>query len=283
VGSVPASDDDRDLELAMRLADVADTIGLRHFTGSVLDHEVKADGTPVSDADREIEWTLRDLVADQRSGDGFLGEEVGASGEGHRRWIVDGIDGTVLYVAGITGWATQIALEVAGEMVVAVSTSAALGRRWWARRGRGAWQAAIVDGRLGGPEQMTVSDRGSLAGGRVTAIPPLDAVSGNQRLAAERLAEASQYVPPHEHGAVFVADGRAEACFQAGGGPWDFAALALIVEEAGGRFSNLAGAWVIDDGGPVVYSNGRVHDEVLQVIDSGSARHPSPPFPTSSR
>jgi histidinol-phosphatase len=261
-----AASHEPDLDLAMRLADTADIIGLRHFTGAALEHETKPDGTPVTDADREIERTLRDLVAEARPGDGFLGEEVGASGTGDRRWIVDGIDGTVLFVAGLSGWATQIALEVGGQVVVGVSTSVTIGRRWWAHRDGGAWRAFVSEGHLGAPETMAVSDRGSLVGGRVTAIPPLDALDAERSVAVERLVAESAYVPPHEHGAVLVADGRAEVCFQAGGGPWDFAALAVIVEEAGGQFSNLAGQWTIDDGGPVVFSNRRVHDETLAAL-----------------
>ncbi|MGH9231111.1 MAG: inositol monophosphatase family protein [Acidimicrobiales bacterium] len=263
--------EDRDLDLALRLADRADILGLRYFTGAELDHDTKPDGTPVSAADREIERVLRAMVAEERPGDGFLGEEVGESGHADRRWIVDGIDGTVLFVAGLTGWATQIALEIRGEVVIGVSTSAPLERRWWARRGGGAWRAATGEGRLGAPERMAVSHRTSLTGGRVTAIPPIDALSADQRVSVDRLTATSDYVPPHEHGAVLVADGRADVCVQASGGPWDFAALAVIVEEAGGHFSNLAGQWVIDDGGPVVFSNGHVHDQALRALTSSRA------------
>jgi histidinol-phosphatase len=259
---------DPDLELALRLADAADAIGLRHFTGDTLDHETKPDGSPVSDADLEIERTLRSMVAAERPGDGFLGEEVGpSSGQDQRRWIVDGIDGTVLFVAGREGWATEIALEIDGLVVLGVSTCPSLGRRWWARRGGGAWRSVSTAGLSDPPDRIAVSAHGQLAAARSTAIPPLAALGGEERRLAERLtAPSAEYVPPREHGALMVADGRAEVCLQAGGGPWDFAALAVIVEEAGGRFSNLTGGWVIDDGGPVVYSNGRVHEEALRTV-----------------
>jgi histidinol-phosphatase len=259
---------DPDLELALRLADAADGIGLSHFTGDALDHETKPDGSPVSDADVEIERTLRSMVADERPGDGFLGEEVGASlDQGQRRWIVDGIDGTVLFVAGLKGWGTEIALEVDGLVILGVSTCPSFGRRWWARRGTGAWRS-VSTGRLSDPsERIAVSANGPLDAARSTAIPPVTALVGEERRLTERLtASSAEYVPPREHGALMVADGRAEVCLQAGGGPWDFAALAVIVEEAGGRFSNLVGEWAIDDGGPVVYSNGRVHEEALQAV-----------------
>jgi histidinol-phosphatase len=112
-----------------------------------------------------------------------------------------------------------------------------------------------------------VGDDADLAAARWTAIPPLDALAGERRRLAERLgAAAGPYSPPTEHGALFVAEGRAAACLQAGGGPWDFAALSLIVTEAGGRFSDLAGRPDIYGGGPAVFSNGRVHDAALGVL-----------------
>lgn len=256
---------DADLDLALRLAAAADAIGMRSFTGAAIDHETKADGSPVSDADREVERSLRVMVASERPDDGFLGEEVGASGSKERRWIVDGIDGTVLFVAGLTGWATNIALEVDGDVVLGVMTSAALGRRWWARRGRGAWQSRTAAPRATAT-RLRVSDRVALAGSRSTMIPPLDALTGPRRAAAELLVAAGRYVPPHEHGGLFVADGRADVCWQADGGPWDFAALAVIVEEAGGRFSNLDGRWDVHGRGPVVFSNGAIHAQVLDIL-----------------
>jgi histidinol-phosphatase len=260
---------DADLDRALRLADAADDIALRHFTGAAIDHETKPDGSPVSEADREIERTLRAMVADVSPGDGFLGEEVGASGRrDQRRWIVDGIDGTVLFVAGHPGWGTEIALEVEGRVVLGVSTSPGLGRRWWARRGGGAWRTVAGSaGRPGPPERIAVSTRGPLGAARSTAIPPLEALGGDERDLVEGLTESSAaYLPLQAHGALMVADGQAEVCVQVGGGPWDFAALAVIVEEAGGRFSNLAGDWIIDDGGPVVFSNGRVHEDALRTL-----------------
>jgi histidinol-phosphatase len=279
-----------DLALALRLADAADAITGPAFTGEALAHRIKPDGSPVSDTDEAVELRIREIVADERPADGVLGEEVGASGPGGRRWIVDGIDGTVLFVAGVRGWSTQIALEVDGEPVIGVTTSGADGKRWWAARGAGAWHA-VGDGPT---ELLRVSDRTSLAGGgagadpgagtghgagagagtgtdrdgRYTLIPPLDALAPARRAAVDVAAAGVDaiYVPPREHGALYVADGRVEVCVQLGGGAWDFAALAVIVAEAGGRFSDLAGRRDIYGGGPVVFSNGLVHDEVLALL-----------------
>jgi histidinol-phosphatase len=255
-----------DLSLALRLADAADIISGADFTGSALAHRLKADGSPVSDTDEAVERRVREILAAERPADGMLGEEVGESGPAGRRWIVDGIDGTILFVAGQRGWSTQIALEVDGEPVIGVTTSGADGRRWWAARGGGAWYAV-----RGGPaERLAVSDRRVIDGAdaRYTLIPPLevlDPVAGDVIDVAASGVDV-EYVPPREHGALFVADGRVEVCVQLGGGPWDFAALSVLVEEAGGRFSDLAGRRDVYGGGPVVFSNGHVHDDVLALL-----------------
>lgn len=249
-----------DLALALRLADAADELTGAAFTGEPLAHVLKPDGSPVSDTDLAVEQRIAAIVAAERPGDGVLGEEVGESGPTARRWVLDGIDGTVLFVAGIPGWSTQIALEVAGHPVVGVVTCGADGRRWWASRGAGAWARAGADGAA---ERLAVSGRDGFDGGRYTLIPPFEVLSEARRRAVAPLGPAATYVAPSEHGALFVADGRVEACVQLGGGPWDFAGLAVVVEEAGGWFSDLAGRRDIYGGGPAVFSNGAVHAEVL--------------------
>jgi histidinol-phosphatase len=257
----PASDDD--LALALRLADAADEISLDHFTGDAVAHELKADGSPVSAADVAVERAICEILAAERPDDGVLGEEVGEVGAADRRWILDGIDGTVLFVAGRVGWATEIALEVAGELVVGVCTTPVGRRRYWAARGRGAWRrdSAVA------ATWLRVTGAATLDGGRYSAIPPLDALDPGRRAVAERLGAAgAAWVPPSEHGALFVADGRVDVCVQLGGGPWDFAALAVIVTEAGGSFSDLAGDPDIYGGGPALFSNGRVHREALDAL-----------------
>ena len=249
-----------DLALALRLADAADAVSGPAFTGEAVVHELKADGSPVSATDVAVERGISEIVAAERPGDGVLGEEVGESGATARRWILDGIDGTVLFVAGVPGWSTQIALEVDGDPVIGVTTSGGDGRRWWAARGAGAWRR-IAPG--AGAESLAVSNRAELDGGRFSLIPPLDALTAERRRLVAPVGAVATYVPPTEHGALFVAEGRVEACVQLGGGAWDFAALAVLVEEAGGRFSDLEGRRDIYGGGPALFSNGHVHDTVL--------------------
>ena len=127
-----------DLELALRLADAADAISLARFRSRDLVVETKPDLTPVTEADREVEHELRAMLGAERRRDAILGEEQGASGSGRRRWIIDPIDGTRNYSRGVPVWATLIALEEDGQVVLGVVSAPALHRRWWAERGAGA-------------------------------------------------------------------------------------------------------------------------------------------------
>ncbi|MDQ2725177.1 MAG: histidinol phosphatase, partial [Actinomycetota bacterium] len=138
--SAPASS--ADLELALALADKADEVTLAGFRQRDLHIETKPDLTPVTEADQTAERLIRDEVARACPGDAILGEEYGTTGGGGRRWIVDPIDGTKSYIRGLPVWATLIALEVDGTHTVGVASAPALGRRWWAARGRGAFAAA---------------------------------------------------------------------------------------------------------------------------------------------
>jgi histidinol-phosphatase len=256
---------DADLALALRLADVADAIAMRDFTGEPLAFTEKPDGSPVTATDPEVESALRAIVAEERPGDAFLGEEVGATGSGGRRWIVDGIDGTIEFVAGRRGWSTEIALEEEGEVVVGVCTSPALPLRTWASRGGGAFGRAA--GGDVGPRR--VSPTASLDGTRVSTIAPVDLLGGEARVLADRLLAGATYHDPVRHCAVMVAEGDVDLGLQLGGGPWDYAALAVIVEEAGGRFTDLDGQVRIDGGGPRLFSNGVLHEAALARLAGG--------------
>jgi histidinol-phosphatase len=226
--------------------------------------------------DREVEVSLQAILAQERPDDAFLGEEVGASGSGPRRWIVDGVDGTVLFVADQPGWATEIALEVDCHVVIGVSTSPSLGRRWWASRGNGSWTARCADEATERPQQVTVSHTQSLERASCSFILPLEALAGEELSLARRLADRCEHVAPTPgagrssitsgHGATMVAAGDVDVSLQWGGGPWDFAALAVIVEEAGGRFSDLDGRPRLDGCGPRLFSNARLHNQVLNML-----------------
>src|SRR5690349_19686847 len=128
-----------DLALALDLADRADEISLARFRSVDLEVSTKPDRTPVTEADLAVERAIRDRLAEVRPGDGVLGEEFGTEGSTVRQWIVDPIDGTANFLRGVPVWGTLISLAVDGVPILGVASSPALGRRWWASRGHGAW------------------------------------------------------------------------------------------------------------------------------------------------
>ncbi|MGH3136188.1 MAG: inositol monophosphatase family protein [Gaiellaceae bacterium] len=239
-----------DLALALRLADVADAISLPLFR-SGLPVETKPDLTPVTEADRAVETELRRVLAGERPADAVLGEEQGASAGGERRWIVDPIDGTRSYARGIPTWATLVALEERGDLCIGVVSAPALGRRWWAERGAG----SFADG-----ERMTVSTVARVEDA-VLCLPldtRLDKIA-SRAWHARGLGDFWGHMLVAE-GAV---DGTVDGSF--GLGEWDLAAIQVVVEEAGGRFSDFSGMPRIDSG-TAVTSNGLLHDELLTAL-----------------
>ncbi len=238
-----------DLELALRLADAADALSLPRFrTG--LAFETKADLTPVTEADHAVEEEIRALLATERPDDAILGEEQGTSGSGARRWILDPIDATRNYARGIPVWATLIALEESGDVRLGVVSAPALGRRWWAERDEGAF--ANGD-RIG-----------------VSAIAQVEEAVVSLGWDRPLLEIAGRAWQPRGFGDfwahVLVAEGAVDVAVDAVGvSEWDLAAVQVIVEEAGGRFSDFSGVSRID-GGTAVSSNGLLHDELLTAI-----------------
>ena len=242
-----------DLELALALADVADAIALPRFRAVDLRIETKPDLTPVTDADRAVERALRERLERERPGEGVLGEEEGDSG-GSTRWIIDPIDGTKNFSRGIPVWATLIALERDGVVVCGVASAPALGHRWWAARGEGAFR----DG-----ERLHVSKVASVA----------DAVMSFSRSGlrdvrtlelARRVWHAQGFSDFWAH--LLVAEGSVDIAVEHVMHPWDNAVLQVVVEEAGGRFTDLRGN-PRHDGGSAVTTNGLLHDEVLAQLN----------------
>lgn len=221
--------------------------------------ESKPDLTPVTEADRAAETVLRARIEAERPGDGIVGEEYGESeGTRDRRWILDPIDGTKSFVRGIPAWGTLIALESEGEVVVGVVSAPALRRRWWASRGRGAY----ADG-----EQIQVSRVAAVEDAMFcyTSMVAFDEHGlGDQfRALAARCWEARGFSDYWAH--VLVAEGSADIAAEPVMNLWDNAPLKVIVEEAGGRFTDLDGNARID-GGSAVTTNGLLHDAVLEAL-----------------
>lgn len=254
-----------DLALALDLADAADAITVARFGAADLRVESKPDLTPVSDADRAVEEALRGLLAQHRPDDAVSGEEFGAEGTGARRWVIDPIDGTKGYVRGIPVWSTLLALQEQGEVTLGVASAPAIHRRWWAARGMGAF---VDDGLSDQPRPLRVSEVSRLEDaqlcyggiGEWTKIGRLDAL----------LELAQRCWRTRAFGDVWAYMLVAEGAGDIGGlDPdvklWDLAAPQVIVEEAGGRFTDLHGVRR-PDGGSGVATNGLLHEAALEIV-----------------
>src|SRR5262245_47757269 len=192
------------------------------------------------------------MLAAERPDDAVLGEEGGAAGAGSRRWILDPIDGTRNYSRGIPVWATLVALETDGVVEVGVVSAPALQSRWWAERGGGAHANGV-------PIQVSAIaqvEEAVLSFSIENEVPPLARRAWHARGLGDFWAH------------MLVAEGAVDAAVDAPGiSEWDLAAVQVIVEEAGGRFSDFAGAARIDSGSAVT-SNGLLHDELLAAVAS---------------
>lgn len=228
---------DSDLELAFHLVDLADAETARRWNSRGQSSRMKGDGTPVTEADIAAEEAMVRALRRARPADGFLGEEVGEHpGRDGRRWIADGIDGTRFFAAGRETWGTLLA----------------------ATRGLGAFTA-----RTGGSNatQMRVSARTVASPDRVACLPSIDALSPGRQEALEQLAGGRPVDHPWSH-QNRVADGQVDLCIWDAGDIWDHAAPSIIVEEAGGRFTDHCGGSRLDTR-TAVYSNGIGHEQVL--------------------
>ena len=260
----PAPDHADDLALALRLADAADAITLDRFRAADLRVTRKPDRTPVTDADTATEDALRAVLGTERPGDVVLGEERGGElSENGRGWVLDPVDGTKNFSRGVPVWATLIGLTVHGHAVVGVASAPALGRRWWARRGAGAW--ASDNG--GPPRRITVSGVADLADAYLSTT---DFRTFTEEGDLERwIALADACWETRAFGDFWqyflVAEGVVDVAVDRAASVWDLAALVPILEEAGGRLTDLDGV-ATHDGGNALASNGLVHDAALDAL-----------------
>lgn len=249
-----------DLRLAHLLADNADAITTKRFRARDLTVRAKADNTAVTDADTATEEAIRGVLTKVRPRDAIHGEEGEDTGWGPRRWIIDPIDGTANYARGMPVWATLIALEVEGEVVVSVVSAPALNRRWWASREGGAWVGTSL---MNGTE-LKVSDvdrveEAFLSYSDVAAW--VDSGSGQEFVDLMREVHRARAFGDF-WSYMLVAEGCVDIACEPALALHDMAALGLIVTEAGGEFTNLDG-----QPGPVgpgaLATNGLLHDEVV--------------------
>ncbi len=259
----PLTDDlSRDLELALRLADAADAQSLPRFDSADLEVSTKADNSHVTDADLATERAIRAVLEAERPEDGIFGEEFGAQGDTHRQWIIDPIDGTANFLRGVPLWGTMIALAIDGVPRVGVVSMPALGRRWWASEGAGAWTAAD-----GATRRLRTSSVASLDDASVSFQSIAQwADSGHlpQLLKlADRVWRDRAYGDVYAY--MLLAEGRIDMVAEFDVKEYDIAAAVPIVREAGGRMTGFDGTETISDLSTLA-SNGILHDAFLELL-----------------
>ncbi len=260
-----------DLRLAHVLADDADSLTMDRFKALDLHVVNKPDLTPVSDADHKVEEALRRTLGRARPRDAVLGEESGSTGWGPRRWVVDPIDGTKNFVRGVPVWATLIALMVEDEVVAGVVSAPALGRRWWASKGGRAWTGKS----LFSAQPCRVSDVAALEDASLS-YSSLSSWAERGRhddfvARTRRCWRTRAYGDFWSH--MLVAEGGVDVAVEPDLELYDMAALAVIVDEAGGRFTGLDGR-PGPHGGNALATNGRLHDQAMAFVGSLSDEDP---------
>ncbi|MEX0755869.1 MAG: inositol monophosphatase family protein [Actinomycetota bacterium] len=249
-----------ELSFALELADRADALSMEYFRTDLHVRE-KPDSSPVTEADVRVERLLRGAIEDRFPTDAVLGEEDGLDGEGSRRWILDPIDGTKNYADGVQVWATLICLEIDGEPLLGVVSAPALGERYQAVRGEG----AMLNNRQIHPSRADRIDRAF-----VVFNDAADWVDGEYAAGFGDIVRTARRARGFGDfwGHMLVARGSADVMLQPSLATWDWAALQVVVKEAGGRMSTLEGD-VLRHGGSVLTSNGRLHDEVIVRLAHG--------------
>jgi len=256
---------DDDLRLAHVLADSADSITMSRFRALDLMVETKPDLTPVSDADTRVEEAIRSALGRSRSRDAVVGEEMGSTGHGPRRWVIDPIDGTKNFVRGVPVWATLIALMDGDEVVAGLVSAPALSRRWWAGIGSGAFTGKS----LSSATRMSVSKVDRLSGASLS----YSSLSGWHDLGREEafLGLTRDVWRTRAFGDfwsyMLVAEGAVDVATEPQVALYDLAAPSIVVTEAGGRFTDLEGAHG-PAGGSAVATNGLLHDEVVRCLSA---------------
>jgi histidinol-phosphatase len=247
-----------DLALALALADEADAVTQQAFDRGQR-AVAKADGTPVTEADRAVERVLRERLATARPEDGILGEELGEAGSGERRWVLDPLDGTEWFARGIPVWGTLMALEDSDGPLVAVVSAPALRRRWWATRGGGAFRDGrrIAVSQVEGVEDAFVAHANLFLGFEIDATP---------LLRASRLSGGFESFLA----LMLLAEGAVDAAFAPRGFVWDLLPAQLIVEEAGATFTDFDGLRTATGRGAVA-ANPALHAEVLARLQASAS------------
>ena len=239
------------LDVAFRVAGRAAALPLDHFSRGVAATQ-KADGSPVTEADRAVERLLRATLSDLRPEDAVLGEEYSQVGDSERVWILDPIDGTTFFSRRDPNWRIHLALEVSGVTELAVVLAPALGVRWWATRGGGAFESAWPQ--VGPARRLAVSATSAVGGARLEVL-------GSR--ATEQLPVG--FGPPSTPlPLVELVRGELDGVLAEGFHTWDHAPWVLLVQEAGGCFTDRTGGHANDQGGGL-YSNAALHQALVSL------------------
>jgi histidinol-phosphatase len=252
------------VETALAWCDATDVIAMQHFRRD-LQVEQKPDRSFVTVADTAVERLLRERIADAYPDHGVVGEEFGTeSGAATTRWYVDPIDGTHNYLRGVPIFGTLLAVERDGELQAAVVSAPAMDARWYGWRGGGAWARTLGDD---SPRRIAVSSISAIDDASVlyTSRPMIDRsglAPGFDSLlrAAWRDRGFGDF-----WSYTLVAEGAAEAMVEVGLKPWDAAAPTVLVEEAGGRVTDLDGRRSVD-ARSILATNGPLHEAVLAIL-----------------
>lgn len=264
---------EQDLALALKLADLADSISLSRYQANDLIVETKPDLSPVTDADKAVENAIRKELSAQRPSDLIVGEEFGSPESldlqnlpnGERYWVIDPIDGTKNFLRGVPTWATLIALcNSKGEVIVGVVSAPALSRRWQAALGQGAF--VTHDLKTGSVrKKISVSKVSKLADASISYSDLIGWGTSKQKFIdlQENIWRTRGIGDFWSH--MLVAEGAVDLSIEPSLALWDMAALEIIVREAGGKFTNTSGVLGIH-GGSAVSSNGLIHGDFLAQV-----------------
>jgi histidinol-phosphatase len=256
---------EKDLALALELADIADEISLARFRALDLHVENKPDRSPVTDADRSVELALKKLLAAKAPADALIGEEFGSTGAASRTWIIDPIDGTANYLRGVPVWATLIALAIDGKPVVSVVSAPAMGRRWWAAPGIGSITSDI-DGTTRTLKVSAISDleHSSLSYNNLQLWDQAGMLTQLIQL-SRKIWRTRAYGDFWSY--MLLAEGAVDIVAEHDLKIYDIAALVPIVEQAGGQFTAIAGPLTAETSS-VLASNGKLHAAVSAELNS---------------
>ena len=267
--SLRARDLNSDLELALRLADIADEISLARYQALDLIVETKPDSSPVTDADKAVETAIRNEILKVRSEDLVVGEEYGSpdSLAGKYYWVIDPIDGTKNYLRGVPTWATLIGLvDPSGEVVVGVVSAPALARRWWAAKGLGAKTQFKAGSNAGAISELKVSKVSKLSDASISYSDLIGWGERKNKFVAlqEKVWRTRGHGDFWSH--MLVAEGAVDIAVEPSLSLWDMAALDVIVREAGGKFTNIDGKDG-PHGASAISSNDLLHSAFLKEIN----------------